>query len=301
MPTRTRPSPAITALLAVLALLAALAVLGCESRSQEAPAPDDPSAHLLASAGFGAEVLLDTPVPPDQSVMRALRGATQVEVGEGGGFVVAMLGRESDRDGQRDWFFYVNGIAPPVGALEVEVEAGDVVLWDYHHWGDQPFVPVTVGAWPEPFASAAEPVRADPPLDAALRDAGVELTEGESPWRVRVASDARLREEDPAWRRANADPMAAGLIGTIEDGQVVLLGPGGVGREPVPGARALVAAVPTGESADQGVLLAVVGVDEAAAQAAAARIAESPEVLARVFALAFDGEGEPLRAAGRSG
>jgi hypothetical protein len=47
--------------------------------------------------------------------------------------------------------------------------------------------------------------------------------------------------------------------------------------------------------------MAVAGLDTAAAEAAARTIASEPTVLRLRAAVAFDGGGRPLRAAGRSG
>ncbi len=72
-------------------------------------------------------------------------------------------------------------------------------------------------------------------------------------------------------------------------------------RRPVPGARALAAAVALGPDAGDGALLAVAGLDAAAARAAARTIAVDPSVLRLRYAVAFDGEGRPLQAGGRAG
>jgi hypothetical protein len=236
--------------------------------------------------------------------MRALRGATEVETAHGGAFVSSMLGRRSDLAAQRDWFFYLDGVLADVGASGVRVEAGDTVWWDFRYWGGVMDVWAVVGLWPRPFAGGggpSGPVAADPPLAAALRAAGAELTEGSAPWRVRVGAHADLLLREPAWRRASADPTGAGLTAAIEDGRVTALDAEGRRREPVEGARALVAATPTGSVPADGVLMVVAGLDAGAAQAAAEHIAREPEVLAGRFALAFDGAGQPIRAAGREG
>lgn len=124
---------------------------------------------------------------------------------------------------------------------------------------------------------------------------------GDSPWRVRVGASADLARREPAWRRALGDPDRAGLTVAIEDGRVTALGPDADARRPVPGARALVAAVPMGPDAGDGVLLAVAGLDAAAARAAAETIEADPSVLRLRYAVAFDGEGRPLQAGGRAG
>lgn len=287
------------------ALLAALALAtGCERRGEHPPAAGAPAATLVATSGYGVRTLLDTRVAPGQSVMRALRGATQVDTAYGGGFVSGMLGLQSNRSGQRDWFFYVNGIAGAVSARQVPVADGDTVWWDYRPWGALIQAPAVVGLWPAPFAhpgGGGPAVSADPPLREALARAGVRLTTGRSAWRVRVGASDDIARRDPAWRRALADPSAAGLSVRIEGGAIAALPPGGGGPQPVPGARALVAAVPTGTAPSDGVLLAVAGLDAAAARAAAERVARDPSVLRLRYAVAFDGRGTPLRGGGREG
>ena len=101
------PTPQLAVLVVVVALVLAS---GCERRSQDAPATTAPGAALVASADFGARELLSTRVSPDQSVMRALRGATRVRTAYAGGFVSQMLGRSSDPSSAGAWLFFVNGI-----------------------------------------------------------------------------------------------------------------------------------------------------------------------------------------------
>lgn len=297
---RPRPLPVLAAL--AVALVVAL-VSGCEHRAQEAPAAGAPGATLVASAGYGARELLSTRVAPGQSVMRGLRGATPVRTAYAGGFVSEMLGLATDPAGPRDWFFFVNGIASPVGAKAVRIRDGDSIWWDHRDWGALVETPVVVGQWPAPLAHPGGDgprVAADPPLRAALAADGATIVAGDPPWRARVGTSADLAARDPAWRRALADPDAAGLTVAVEGGVITALGPDGAPRRPVPGARALVAAVPTAARPQDGVLVAVVGLDEAAAQAAARAVAASPGILRLRYAVAFDGAGTPLVAGGRS-
>ena len=287
----------------VLVLLLAFAY-GCERRSQDAPAADAPAATLTATAGYGATPLLSTRVAPGQSVMRALRGATDVRTAYAGGFVDGMLGHDSDRGGQSDWFFSVNGIASPVGAKDVRVVAGDAVWWDYRRWPLLIQTPGVVGAWPAPLVLPGDrspAVQADPPLAAALVADGGRLATGESPWRARVGASDDLAARDPAWRRALADPDGAGLTATVAGCRILALNDDGSAREPVPGARALVAAVPTGHDPQRGILVAVAGLDAGAARAAAEEIVAHPEILRLRYSLTFDAAGHPLRAGGRTG
>ena len=161
-----------------------------------------------------------------------------------------------------------------------------------------------VGAWPAPLAVRSDgrgAVLAEERLAGALAAAGAALTTGASPWRARVGASDALEARDPAWRRAVADPDTAGLTATVEDGRILAPAPDGSRRVPVPGARALIAAVPTAASREDGVLVVVAGLEEAAARAAARAVAANPRMLAQRYALTFDGAGNPVRAAGRTG
>ena len=299
---RRRPWAFVPALLVLLAIAGVLS--GCETRAQEAPGADAPAAILAATAGYGADVLLETRVDPGQSVMRATRGATEVDAAYAGAFVAAMLGHESDRSGQRDWFFFVNGAVSPVGAEEVRLADGDSVWWDFRFWGDLVETPIVVGQWPAPWALPGRrggPVAADPPLDATLRAAGADLVDGDAAWRVRVGTSDEVARRDPVWRRALADPDAAGLTVTIAGGRIVAIGPDGGPRQPVDGARAIVAAVPTRTDPGDGALMVVAGLDATAARAAAEAVARDPGILSLRYAVALDGAGTVLRAGGRTG
>jgi hypothetical protein len=59
--------------------------------------------------------------------------------------------------------------------------------------------------------------------------------------------------------------------------------------------------VPVSATPDDGALLAIVGLDAAAARATAATIARDPGVLAQRFAVAFDATGTAVQSAGREG
>ena len=214
-----------------------------------------------------------------------------------------MLGLEGDVSGQRDWFFFVNGVNASVGAKQARLRDGDTVWWDHRFWGDLIDTPEVVGSWPAPYALAGgrgPEVSADPPLAGALEEAGARLVTGDAAWRVRVGTSDDLARRDPAWRRALDSPDAAGLTVTVEDGRIVAIGPDGGPREPVPGARALVAAVPTGASPGDGALMVVAGLDAQAADAAAEAVAADPGMLRLAYAVAMDGDGAVLRAGGRA-
>ena len=166
--------------------------------------------------------------------------------------------------------------------------------WDHRDWGDLQEAPAVVGAWPAPWAlpdGRGAEVAADPPLDAPLGEAGARLVQGDAAFRVRVGASDDIARDDPAWRDALADPDRAGLTVTIADGAVVAIGPDGGPRTPVAGARALIAAVPTGTVPEDGALLVVAGLDADAAQAAAQALARDPGLVRLTYAVALDGEG----------
>ena len=289
---------------AILAVLAALALLvGCERRQQDAPPAGAPAAAVVATADYGARDLLSARVEPGQSVMRATRGATEVETEYAGAYISRMLGLGSSKSGTRDWFFYVNGTVSSVGARDVEVHDGDMVWWDHRFWGDLQEAPEVIGAYPAPWALPGRrgpEVSVDPPLDAPLAEAGARLAEGDAPFRVRVGASDAIAARDAVWRDALADPDRAGLTVTVADGAVVAIGPGGGPRTPVPGARALVAAVPTATLPEDGSLLVVAGLDDAAARAAAQALVRDPGMVRLTYAVALDGDGNVLRAGGRA-
>jgi hypothetical protein len=276
-------------------MLASVAT-GCGRVSQDAPAADAPSARIVASEDFGRQTLLEARVPPDQTVLRALRGATEVETAYGGGFVAGMLGRDSDLTARRDWRYWVDGVLAERGADQTTLRADQEAWWDFHRWdviGDPWAV---VGQWPAPFAGRE--VAADPPLAGALADAGATVVD-DSPWRARVGADASLERREPAWARADDDPAAAGLGARI-DGARALVVDGDGTWSAVPEGAAVVAAVPMSARPADGVLLVVAGVDAASARTAARAVVARPEILRLRVAVVLDAAGNPLRAAGRS-
>lgn len=281
--------------LAAVALLASVAS-GCDRVAQEPPASDAPAARIVATEDLGRETLLDVRVAPDQPVLRALRGATEVETAYGGGFVAGMLGRESDLGARRDWRYWVDGVLAERGAADTVLREGQEAWWDFHRWDGIGDPWAVVGQWPAPFAGRE--IAADPPLAGALGEAGATIVD-DSSWRVRVGEDAALERREPAWARADADPARAGLGARIEGARAFVVGAGGE-WEVVPGGAAVVAAVPVATRPADGVLLAVAGVDADAARAAARALAARPEIVRLRVAVVLDAEGAPLRAAGRA-
>jgi Domain of unknown function (DUF4430) len=127
-------------------LLAAAVLTGCgEERGGQG------EATLWVTRDRGAHVLVETTVPAGLTAMQALDRAADIDTRYGGRFVQSVNGIEGSRAGQRDWFWFVNGIEGDRSAVEYRLRAGDVEWWDYRSWHAQMEQPVVVGAFPEPF------------------------------------------------------------------------------------------------------------------------------------------------------
>jgi hypothetical protein len=128
----------------MLVLLVA-ALTGCSGQATHG------TATLWVTRDRGAHVLLVRSVPAGETAMQALTRAVKLKTRYGGRYVQGIDGVDGSLSARRDWFYFVNGIAPGRGAAEVRLHPGDVEWWDYRSWGDGKEVPVVVGAFPEPF------------------------------------------------------------------------------------------------------------------------------------------------------
>ena len=136
----------------LLALLLASACGGEEAR--DARSGGGETASLWITRDRGSEVVLTAAVPAGVTVLQALDREAEIETRYGGRFVQAIEGIDGSVARQEDWFYFVNGIQPDVGAADVRLHAGDVAWWDFRSWrGADLSRPVAVvGAFPEPFA-----------------------------------------------------------------------------------------------------------------------------------------------------
>jgi hypothetical protein len=154
------------ALVALLLVTAGLAGGGCGLGAGD---EREGSVQLRVTRDFGRTELGSARLESlreDQTVMRFLRSEFDVETRYGGRFVQAIDGLEGGGPGgERDWFFWVNGVEGEVGAGEYELSDGDRIQWDYRDWGAAMRVPAIVGAFPEPFLNGIEgerrPVRVE--------------------------------------------------------------------------------------------------------------------------------------------
>ena len=134
----------------MLALLVA-ALTGCGAQGTHG------TATLWVTRDRGAHVLLVRSVPAGETAMQALTRSVKLKTRYGGRYVQGIDGVDGSLSARRDWFYFVNGIAPDRGAAEVRLHPGDVEWWDYRSWGDGKEVPVVVGAFPEPFLHGGRP------------------------------------------------------------------------------------------------------------------------------------------------
>ena len=133
-------------------------------------------------------------VREDETVMRMLRSEFDIDTRYGGRFVQSIDGLAGDgAGGERDWFYWVNGVEGSVGAAEFELSPGDRVQWDWRDWGATMRVPAIVGAYPEPFVHG---------LEGERRPVRVECEDAEA----RACRAARA-----ALRRVGASPSGASL------------------------------------------------------------------------------------------
>ena len=135
---------------ATLALLVA-ALTGCGGQAAHG------TATLWVTRDRGAQVLLVRTVPAGETAMQALERTVKLKTSYGGRFVQGIDGVDGSLSARRDWFYFVNGIAPDKGAAEVKLHPGDVEGWDYRSWADGKDVTVVVGAFPEPFLHGGRP------------------------------------------------------------------------------------------------------------------------------------------------
>ena len=124
----------------------------------------------------------------DETVMRLMQSKFDIETRFGGRFIQAIDGlKGAGAGGQRDWFFFVNGVEAEVGAAEYELSPGDRVQWDYRDWSTAMRVPAIVGAFPQPFLGGFKGER---------RPVRVECDDAESA-PCRAAKDALGRVDVP--------------------------------------------------------------------------------------------------------
>jgi hypothetical protein len=241
----------------VAAALAALLLAACGGSGGDQPTG---LARLWITKDRGAQIMLTTTVPAGQTVLRALDEHADVKTRYGGRFVQAIDGIEGSLSGQRDWFYFVNGIEPDVGAAQVTLHPGDVAWWDYRSWADGgERAPAVVGAFPEPFRHGWE------------------------------AKHRPVVVEAPSSLRAEAEAIRTLLIrpgGTGEPNRFVLA--------VRPGVTGALLTATRGDADDSAVTFTLSG-SLGAVRRAAERLVADPSVVARRYEARFDERGRVRR------
>jgi hypothetical protein len=130
-----------------LVLVLAFALAGCGGGGRA-----HGTATLWVTTDRGAHVVYSGLVPAGSDGIRTVEGKLKVTTRYGGRYLQSVNGIAGSLTGQRDWFFYVNGIEGGRSAAEVTIHPGDVLWWDYRTWnGATMQVPVVAGAYPKPF------------------------------------------------------------------------------------------------------------------------------------------------------
>lgn len=124
---------------------AAILAAGCGSQTSSG------FAVVWVTSDRGAHVLHVANVPPGLSAIQGLERVAKVKTRYGGRYVRSVDGLAEQ--GQRAWFYYVNGYLADRGAADYRLSAGDVEWWDYRPWRNPAQDPLVVGAFPQPFLS----------------------------------------------------------------------------------------------------------------------------------------------------
>ena len=136
---------------ALAALVVLVLLAGCGGAGGE-----EGTATLWVTRDRGAELLLETEVEAGQTLMRALDSQVDLETRYGGRYVQSIDGLAGSLEGQRDWFWFVNGYEGDRSASAYRLRDGDVAWLDYRAWEREGEARVVVGAFPEPFLHGYE-------------------------------------------------------------------------------------------------------------------------------------------------
>ena len=130
-----------------LVLVLALVLAGCGGGGH-----GHGTATLWVTRDRGAHVIYAGSVPAGLDGIQVVERKLKVTTRYGGRYLQSIDGIAGSLTGQRDWFFFVNGIEGDRSATEVTLHPGDVLWWDYRRWsGSSMSVPLVLGSYPEPF------------------------------------------------------------------------------------------------------------------------------------------------------
>ena len=136
---------------ALAALVVLVLLAGCGGAGGE-----EGTATLWVTRDRGAQLLLEAEVEAGQTLMRALDSQVDLETRYGGRYVQSIDGLAGSLEGQRDWFWFVNGYEGDRSASAYRLRDGDVAWLDYRAWEREGEARVVVGAFPEPFLHGYE-------------------------------------------------------------------------------------------------------------------------------------------------
>jgi len=123
------------------------------------------TATLWVTRDRGAHVVYSGSVPAGLDAIQVVERRLKLTTRYGGRYVQSIDGIDGSLSGQRDWFYFVDGIEGDRSAADVTVHPGDVVWWDYRHWTPATEdIPAVVGAYPHPFIDSDTRVVGDPAL-----------------------------------------------------------------------------------------------------------------------------------------
>lgn len=130
-----------------IVLLLALVLAGCGGGGR-----GQGRATLWVTQNRGAEVMYAGSIAAGVDGIQAVERKLKVTTRYGGRYVQSIDGVDGSLSGQRDWFFFVDGIEGSRSAAEVRIQPGDVLWWDFRHWTPSTMsIPVVAGAYPHPF------------------------------------------------------------------------------------------------------------------------------------------------------
>ena len=151
--------------------------------------------------------------------MTILAECADVKTAYGGGFVTAINGIKAGKG--CDWFYYVNGAMPNVGALSYIPCAGDIVWWDFHEWQGARPVPAVIGSFPRPFTAppcrkATEIVYSEHLKEKAAQLRDLLVSSGASAVRIQPLSRGGISYQSPIlflgpWDALKGNPEIKGL------------------------------------------------------------------------------------------
>jgi hypothetical protein len=97
-------------------------------------------------------VIFSGNVPAGDNGIRTVERKLKITTRYGGRYLQSVNGIEGSLSGQRDWFYFLNGIEGGRSAAEVTLRPGDVLWWDFRRWTPATMhIPVVAGAYPQPF------------------------------------------------------------------------------------------------------------------------------------------------------